>query len=96
MSTELDEVLKRLDVIESAVLTLVKQRTVKDFYSVAEFARLVGRSEFTCREWCRLGRIHGQKKRNGRGRSFEWVVSHQELARFEREGLLPIPPRDGA
>ena len=89
MSGELEEVIRRLTAIEEGVRTLVEQRTVRDFYSIAEFARIVGRSEFTCREWCRLGRIKGLKKRNGRGLSAEWVVSHEELLRFQREGLLP-------
>jgi len=90
VSTELDEVMKRLEAIEQGVRFLVDQRTVREFYSIAEFAKIVGRSEFTCREWCRLGRIKGLKKRNGRGLSSEWVVSHEELLRFQREGLLPL------
>jgi predicted site-specific integrase-resolvase len=90
MSTELEEVLRRLTAIEEGVRTLMGQRTVREFYSIAEFAEIVGRSEFTCREWCRLGRIKGLKKRNGRGLSSEWVVSHEELLRYQREGLLPL------
>jgi transposase len=90
MSTELEEVIRRLTAIEEGVRTLVEQRTVRDYYSIAEFSKIVGRSEFTCREWCRLGRVKGLKKRNGRGHSFEWVVSHEELLRFQREGLLPL------
>jgi hypothetical protein len=87
---EMDEVLRRLEAIEQGVRLLVDQRTVRDYYSIAEFAKIVGRSEFTCREWCRLGRIKGLKKRNGRGLSAEWVVAHDELLRFQREGLLPF------
>lgn len=87
---ELDPVIERLDRIESALETLIKQRTVKDWYTVEEFAALVGRAEFTCREWCRHGRINGSKRRSGRGKTLEWVVSHEELLRFQREGLLPI------
>ena len=90
MSAELEEVIRRLEAIEQGVRLLVDQRTLRDFYSIAEFAKIVGRSEFTCREWCRLGRIKGLKKRNGRGLSAEWVVSHEELLRFQREGLLPL------
>ena len=89
MNTELDEVIRRLEAIESGVSLLVEQRTVREHYSIAEFAKIMGRSEFTCREWCRLGRVHGLKKRNGRGLSSEWVVSHEELLRFQRDGLLP-------
>lgn len=90
MSTEeIDLLLERLDRIEAALESLVKQRTVKDYYSVEEFAAIVGRAEFTAREWCRHGRINADKRRTGRGRSFEWVISHEELLRFQREGLLP-------
>ncbi len=90
MSIELEEVIRRLEAIEQGVRLLVDQRTAREFYSIAEFAKHVGRSEFTCREWCRLGRIKGLKKRNGRGLSSEWVVSLDELLRFRREGLLPL------
>ena len=91
MSTEgLDPLLERLDRIEAVLESLVRQRTIKDHYSVEDFAALVGRAEFTCREWCRHGRINAQKRRTGRGRSFEWVIAHEELLRFQREGLLPI------
>ena len=85
---ELEEVMKRLEAIERGVQFLVGRGTAREFYSIAEFAKIVARSEFTCREWCRLGRVKGQKKRNGRGLSAEWVVSHEELLRFQREGLL--------
>lgn len=91
MSTdELSLLLERLERIEAALESLVRQRTVKDYYSVDEFAAIVGRAAFTAREWCRHGRINAEKRRTGRGRSFEWVISHAELLRFQREGLLPI------
>jgi hypothetical protein len=68
---------------------LVERETVKDWYSTEEFARLVGKAEFTVREWTRLGRIHAEKRKSGRGAHPAWVVSHQELLRYRREGLLP-------
>ena len=79
---------ERLDNIEAMLVTLVKRQTVKDFYEIEEFAKIVGKSCFTCREWCRLGRIHADKKLSGRGAYARWVVSHQELLRYQREGLL--------
>ena len=36
------------------------------------------------------GRIRGEKKGSGRGRYQSWVISHAELLRVQREGLLPI------
>lgn len=80
---------ERLERIEAVLLTLSGQQLMRDFYSIAEFASLVGRSEFTCREWCRLKRIHATKKLSGRGAHSAWVVSHDEWLRYQREGLRP-------
>jgi hypothetical protein len=88
--TDIEELVRRLDAIQAAVTILVERQQVREFYSVEEFAAVVGRAEFTVREWCRLGRIHGTKKQNGRGRTFEWVISNEELLRFRKDGLLPL------
>jgi len=90
----MQEILERLERIESALKSLVQRQTVKDFYSTDEFAKVVGRAEFTCREWCRRGRIKAQKRRSGRGKFQSWVISHDELQRFQREGLLPEHGQD--
>ncbi len=90
MSTELD-ISERLERIESLLESLVEQRTVKDWYSTTEVARILGKAEFTVREWCRLGRVRAQKKQCGRGISSEWIISHEELTRVRNEGLLPDP-----
>jgi Helix-turn-helix domain len=68
---------------------LVERQQVRDWYTTAQFARLVGKAEFTVREWARLGRIKAEKRRSGRGAFAAWVISHQELQRYQREGLLP-------
>ncbi len=79
----------RLDRIEILLQTFLERETVRDFYSIDEFARLVGKAEFTCREWCRLGRINAQKRQSGRGAHAAWVVPHAELLRYRQHGLLP-------
>lgn len=38
-------------------------------YSTEELAAVVGKSSFTVREWCRLGRINATKRQTGRGTS---------------------------
>lgn len=86
---ELNDLTARLVRIEQALELLVQQRTVKNWYSTAEVAQLLGKAEFTVREWCRLGRVHAQKKTCGRGVASEWIVSHEELTRVRNEGLLP-------
>jgi hypothetical protein len=84
-------VLERLDRLEALLTQLVQQRAVKDWYTTAEVAQLLGRAEFTVREWCRLGRVNARKRACGRGRSQEWAISHQELPRIRNEGLLAQP-----
>ena len=64
---------------------------MKDFYTISEFARLVGRQEFTIREWCRLGRITAVAYYSGTGGGRKWQISHEELLRYRNAGLLPPP-----
>jgi hypothetical protein len=80
-----------LELIEAMLARLLDREQTKDYYAIEEFARLVGKAEFTCREWCRLGRIQATKKNSGRGKYQAWVVSHEELLRYQKEGLLPQP-----
>jgi hypothetical protein len=80
----------RLDRIERLLCSLIEREQVRQWYSVNEFARIVGRSEFTCREWCRLRRVAAEKKASGRGKHTSWAISHAELLRYQREGLLPV------
>jgi hypothetical protein len=80
---------ERLDRIERMLGVLLERQTIKDYYEIEEFARMVGKAEFTVREWARLGRIHAEKRQSGRGPHAAWVVSHSELLRYRRDGLLP-------
>ena len=85
----MNEVLERLERIEAALAVLVDRQTMKEWYTTSEFAQIVGKAEFTVREWARLGRVHAEKRQSGRGAHAAWVISHAELLRFQREGLLP-------
>lgn len=89
MTPSNDELYSRLQRIETLLAALVEQRTVKEWYSTADLAAILGRAEFTVREWCRLGRVRAEKKKCGRGPASEWIVSHAELTRVRNEGLLP-------
>ncbi len=84
----------RLSNIESLLLVLVERQQVREWYEVEQFAVLVGKAPFTVREWCRLGRLKAEKRRSGRGAHPQWVISHAERERYEREGLLPLSHRD--
>jgi hypothetical protein len=89
-ATSLEEFTQRLGALESKIDLLVQQKMIKEWYTTAEVAAMLGKAEFTVREWCRLGRIHAEKRNSGRGPHAAWVVSHDELQRYQREGLLPL------
>ena len=81
---------ERLEKIECLLVALVERQQVREFYSVEEFAKLLGKAVLTVRDWCRMGRIRAAKKHSGRGCHTSWTISHAELLRYQREGLLPI------
>lgn len=83
-------IIERLDRIENMLANLAHQEPPKEFYSTAEVAEMLGKAEFTVREWCRLHRIFAEKRASGRGRSKEWMISHDEIRRVQSEGLLPL------
>jgi hypothetical protein len=90
MSTTQESVHDRLDRIENLLKELAGHRVKKDFYSTAEVARIFKRAEYTVREWCRNHRVVADKKLCGRGNTFEWKISHDELERIKNDGLLPL------
>jgi hypothetical protein len=89
MATDVD-ISERLQRIETMLESLIEQRTAKDWYTTTEIAGILGKSEYTVREWCRLGRIHASKRQYARGAYPEWRISHDELTRIKNEGLLPL------
>ena len=91
--SDIEHVIEQLNRIEGVLEQLLSQRAVKDWYTTAEVAQVVGKAEFTVREWCRLGRVTASKRPCGRGLSQEWIISHDELQRLRNEGLLPDPAR---
>ena len=78
---------ERLEKIETMLAVLVDRQSIRDWYTTGQFALMVGKSEFTVREWCRHGRLAAGKRQSGRGAHPAWVVSHTELLRYQREGL---------
>lgn len=89
VATILQELHEPLTRIESKIDALRSVRTARTFYTTVEFAELVGKAEFTVREWCRYKRIHAEKQPCGRGDSKSWKISHEELLRYQNDGLLP-------
>ncbi len=85
----LEELSAQLERMETLLRSLADREMVRDWYSTDEFARLVGKAEFTIREHCRLGRLNAEKRKSGRGAHPSWVLSHEELQRYRKEGLMP-------
>jgi hypothetical protein len=81
----------KLDRIEAMLLTLVGRQHAREWYTTREFAEAIGKAEFTIREYCRLGRLHAEKRQSGRGAYCQWALSHAELDRYRRHGLLGVP-----
>lgn len=82
--------LERLERLEGMLSILVERQQVKEWLSTIEFAKHVGRAEYTVREWARRGRILARKKKSGRAGHTAWAISREELRRYQREGLLPV------
>lgn len=83
------ELLQQLHRIEAKLDQLLDKEATQDYYSTADAARILGKAEWTVREWCRLRRVNAEKRLCGRGVSKEWMISHDELQRIQSEGLLP-------
>jgi|CXWL01.1.fsa_nt_gi hypothetical protein len=79
----------RLLRIEALLEMLVERQQTREWYSTDQAAQVLKKAEFTVREWCRLGRIRAEKRKSGRGAHAAWVISHTELLRIQKEGLLP-------
>ena len=80
---------ERLERMEAMLLVLVQRHQLRQWYSTGEFAKAAGKAEFTIREYCRLGRLRARKRQSGRGAHTSWSISHDELQRYQQEGLLP-------
>ena len=85
---EVQTLATRLDRIEESLRLLLQERVTQKYYSTTDVAKILGKAEFTVREWCRNGRIMAEKRPCGRGNSKEWMISHDELERIQAHGLL--------
>jgi transposase len=85
----MNQVQDQLAQVMATLNLLMVKHAIKDWYSTQEVAQLLNKSAYTVREWCRNQRVRGEKKNSGRGKHQSWVISHQELLRIQKEGLLP-------
>ena len=83
---------EKLDELKSMVALLLGQLSAQGWYTTQEFGRIVGRSAYSVREYCRKGLLQARKRPSGRGAG-QWVIAADELERFRRDGLLSSPIR---
>lgn len=89
IAAQLSEINKKLDGLQKVQAT--PSLPPRQKYTPAEFAAIVGRKPYTVREWCRYGRLLGEKVKGvGRGSEEEWRITHGELARYQNEGLRAV------
>ncbi|MFK7735142.1 MAG: helix-turn-helix domain-containing protein [Pirellulaceae bacterium] len=82
---------EQLNRIEEAIASQNGEpKFVKEWFTVAQTAELLGRRPFTVREWARCSRISAVKRPCGRGRSSEWVFHRDAIEQYMNEGLLPV------
>lgn len=79
-----------LEQVKASICLLLQERVTRAWYTPSELAILLGKSDYTVREWCRLGRIHAQKLPHGRGNEGEWRIAQEEVDRYREQGLLPL------
>lgn len=91
----LGRLLDALEQIEARLRDGNLRPPTPEWYSVAEFAEAVGRTPLTVRRWCQDGRIQAQKKGSGRGPHRSWCIAHEELLRYQREGLRADEGKNG-
>ena len=85
----LRELLRRMRRLEKLLRQLLARDIPQEHYTVEEFARKIGGKPFSVRQNCNRHRLNAAKTANGR----QWVLTHVELLRFRKEGLLPDPNR---
>jgi len=102
------EVVNRIRELEKTVSPIWQhyehETPAKDWHTIAEMAEILGKAEFTVREWCRRGRVCASKQAWSRRNSHEWIVSREEVdhiamrgcCRGDAAGLAGSNPRSPA
>jgi hypothetical protein len=80
------KILDRLDRIEQ----LLADQQTRDYYTVAEAARVLSRATYTVRAWCRDGRARAEKRNTVRGGAVEWTIPREELEYLRSRGPRPV------
>jgi hypothetical protein len=79
---------ERLARIEALLELQINEKATQEWYDTKTVGEILGRSAYSVREWCRLGRVNAEKRMCGRGTAKEWMISNIELQRIKSKGLL--------
>lgn len=97
MTNLLQSLLARLNQMDQSVVARLDQiehrlelNIEKEAYTVDETAERVGRRPWTVRDWCNKGQVPNAYKVNGKGRTGEWRIPHDSVARLQADGPLPL------
>lgn len=82
-----DQVLQHLRILDAKLdeVRSLLDRRHKDFYTVEEFAQLVGRSAYTTRRWIASRKIHATRV-SGTGPRGRLLIARSELLRLVAVG----------
>jgi hypothetical protein len=89
----LSEIMTELATLGAEVAALrgaIQPSDPRASYSTEEAAAMLGKAEYTVREWCRLGRIAAEKRPERRGGAEVWRIPAAGIKRYRDEGLLPL------
>lgn len=81
----IEDVMAKLEAIEQQIAAYLRP---KAHYTIAEAAVLLHKTEYTVREYCRLGALQATKTNLGCGQHRQWRITAEELARFQQLGKL--------
>lgn len=81
------EILRRS---ESLLNDLADSAVTREWYTVLQLAERWDKSTYTIADWCRTGRLLAERANSGHGPHKSWRIAHEEVRRYEREGLRPV------
>ncbi|MEN1678294.1 MAG: hypothetical protein AAGJ46_01780 [Planctomycetota bacterium] len=91
LASRFDAILQRLASLEQSVTHADTHPQVpREYYSTHEFAELVGRSEYTVREWCRHDRVDSSLVTLGND---QCTIRGGVSRNFARSALFIMPSR---
>ena len=79
----LDDLMAKLVAIEQKLVAFAKP---KSYYTIAESAEFLNKTEYTVREYCKSGKLLAEKANVFSGMHQQWRIAYDELLRFIREG----------